>query len=247
MGIRKFKIEGPGFFKATDEAIKNKKVLAISYDYDKYGNILRIGYSLLSPGVKDTKENSIHWFNKSEITIIPTTDTNQEQLNAHLDIGFVHPKNNERHFMLGLPHTGEEQILLRCIFRNYQDDEVDFVIQAEIKETINKSIESKPIIRYDFSHGFFHRDMLYSDGSKRKIELENNTKEGAIRFSIQEIQSQLGTWLSELGYDKIESHILTNERVRDEFKKVEDIMISLLTNPYELEKLKQSKLSIYKY
>lgn len=45
----------------------------------------------------------------------------------------------------------------------------------------------QPIIRYDTAHGYFHKDILYPDGSKVKREITCFTLNDALTFAEQDI------------------------------------------------------------
>ena len=45
----------------------------------------------------------------------------------------------------------------------------------------------QPIIRYDTAHGYFHKDILYPDGSKVQRNIECFTLNDALTFAEQDI------------------------------------------------------------
>ena len=59
-----------------------------------------------------------------------------------------------------------------------------FVVQYEA------FIKSKwcPIVRYDTSHGFAHKDIIHPDGNKEKQPLYFQTFNAAFTFAIQDIK-----------------------------------------------------------
>lgn len=61
---------------------------------------------------------------------------------------------------------------------------IDFTVQYEtlIKETWF------PVVRYDSSHGFAHRDLINKDGKKRKTPLFITDKNEALTFAENDIK-----------------------------------------------------------
>jgi len=46
------------------------------------------------------------------------------------------------------------------------------------------------IVRYDTAHGFFHRDVLYPDGSQEKYSIEIDTLKTASLYAEQDIKDR---------------------------------------------------------
>jgi hypothetical protein len=61
---------------------------------------------------------------------------------------------------------------------------IDMVVQYE--SFINSSWHI--IIRYDCSHGFFHRDVIYPNGRKEKKSFDINSLEDALEFAEKDIR-----------------------------------------------------------
>jgi len=61
---------------------------------------------------------------------------------------------------------------------------IDFVVQYET--FINR--EWFPVVRYDNSHGFAHRDLLNTKGQKRKTPLFTTDKNDALTFAENDIK-----------------------------------------------------------
>ncbi|HEY1872654.1 MAG TPA: hypothetical protein VGG71_16450 [Chitinophagaceae bacterium] len=47
-----------------------------------------------------------------------------------------------------------------------------------------------PIVRYDCSHGFFHRDVLYPGGEKEKQTITIANLEDALNYAEQDIKDR---------------------------------------------------------
>lgn len=62
---------------------------------------------------------------------------------------------------------------------------VEFLVQMEL--LIND--QWRPVIRYDVSHGFAHRDVLHPDGSSTKTPLFVKDYNEALTFAEADIKS----------------------------------------------------------
>ncbi len=47
-----------------------------------------------------------------------------------------------------------------------------------------------PIVRYDCSHGFFHRDVIKPDGEKEKQAIPTTTLKDALNYAEQDIKDR---------------------------------------------------------
>lgn len=63
---------------------------------------------------------------------------------------------------------------------------LDVVVQYE--SFLND--EWTPIVRYDCSHGFFHRDVLYPNNKKEKQTIVITTLEDALNYAEQDIKDR---------------------------------------------------------
>ena len=63
---------------------------------------------------------------------------------------------------------------------------INMVVQYEAKFDKNWH----PIIRYDCSHGFFHRDVLYPKGKKEKYPLDIPDLKTALLYAEQDIKDR---------------------------------------------------------
>lgn len=46
------------------------------------------------------------------------------------------------------------------------------------------------IVRYDCSHGFFHKDVMYPDGSKEKTEMTFDSLKNASQYASQDLKDR---------------------------------------------------------
>lgn len=88
----------------------------------------------------------------------------------------------EKEHLKYLDKNGTER--LRLIIRIEKGKVIDIVVQYETQIKENW----KPIVRYDCAHGFFHRDIIFPDGSKEKKALAINDLETALSYAEQDIK-----------------------------------------------------------
>ncbi|MBM3403405.1 MAG: hypothetical protein FJY10_00745 [Bacteroidetes bacterium] len=75
---------------------------------------------------------------------------------------------------------------LRFRFNKDKGKIVDLVVQFEILY----EEKWKVVVRYDCSHGFFHRDIISPDGSKEKKVIEVPDLTYALLFARQDIEDR---------------------------------------------------------
>ncbi len=88
----------------------------------------------------------------------------------------------ELRFIVTLSEEKEDRI--RVTAQKEKGKILKFVVQYEA------IIKHKwcPIVRYDTSHGFAHKDIIYPDGKKEKQPLYFQTFNAALTFAIQDIK-----------------------------------------------------------
>lgn len=89
-----------------------------------------------------------------------------------------------KEFTKKLTPDGDER--LRVEIRVEKGKVTDVVIQYEtkIKERWH------PVVRYDCSHGFFHRDLLTPKGNKIKQPIPINNLDDALTYAEQDIKDR---------------------------------------------------------
>lgn len=89
-----------------------------------------------------------------------------------------------REFTKTISADGENRLRVRITTK--KGVVVDVVVQyeAKIKEKWN------PIVRYDCSHGFFHRDLLTPAGGVEKKIISINNLEDALTYAEQDIMDR---------------------------------------------------------
>ena len=236
----RYDIKGPGLVRAIQEAVSSNKDIAIVYDYDNTGRPLRVGYFFKDKGKQDISQPSITWFSPREIQIISVDTPVRDFKRAFLDVEFSHPKDNERHFILFLTLDKETRVILRNLFRIDNKSVTGFVIQIEIRCTAEGKEIWKPIVRYDHAHGFIHRDMIASDGSKTKYKLGTQDTKDAIILATEEIRENLNHWLNQLGYKILDKDVLSQPRLNKEIDKAKSKLLELHDNPEKIKTMQST-------
>src|ERR1035437_677680 len=80
----------------------------------------------------------------------------------------------------------DEYERLRIKIHSEKGKLIDIVIQYE--SLINN--KWKPIVRYDCSHGFFHRDVMKPNGEKEKQLISITTLKDALNYAEQDIKDR---------------------------------------------------------
>lgn len=231
----RYDIKGPGLVRAMQEAVSAKKDIALVCDRDNLGRPLRVGYFPKDKGTENLSQPIITWFDPSEIQITSVETPVRDFKLACLDAEFSHPKDNERHFLLLLTLDKETRVILRNIFRVEKNSVTGFVIQGEIRCTTDGKEKWQPFVRYDHAHGFIHRDMIASDGSKTKQELGTQDTKDAIALAIDEMRENLNLWLQQLGYKSLDTAVISQPRIIKEMDKVKSKLLELHDNPEKIK------------
>jgi hypothetical protein len=231
----RYDVKGPGLVRAMQEAVSANKDIALVCDRDNLGRPLRVGYFLKDKGTKNLSRPTITWFDPSEIQIASVETPVRDFELACLDIEFSHPKENERHFLLLLTLDKETRVILRNIFRVEKNSVTGFVIQGEIRSTADGKENWQPFVRYDHAHGFIHRDMIASNGSKTKHELGTQDTKEAIALAIDEMRENLFLWLQQLGYKPLDAAVISQPRIIQEMDKAKSKLIEFHDNPKKIK------------
>ena len=129
----------------------------------------------------DEDPPAVTWLSPEEVTISIGDTDEASAAAARLEIGFDHPKPHERHVLIDIPAGDTDKIVLRVFFRVQEHEVSTFVIQVEVKSTAAEyGSRSRPVVRYDCSHGFLHRDMIARDGTKTKVPLTGGDISSAV-------------------------------------------------------------------
>ena len=59
-----------------------------------------------------------------------------------------------------------------------------------------------PIVRYDSAHGFFHKDILYRDGTKEKRALNYVDLDSAFKYAVDDLRSNWESYLDRYNTQK---------------------------------------------
>ncbi len=237
-------ISGAGFVRAVQEAHAARKKLVVVTDRDQFGQIVRIGY-YLQPSATETPE--ITWFRDDEIEIREVPAAPQHFSDARLEVGFEHPKEQERHLLLNIPAGEDQTIILRVLFRMHDNGVAAFVIQAEVRGRISGKLEWKPVVRYDCAHGYIHRDLLAFDGTKFKEPIPVTDLATAVPLAMREIREHLAEWLVELGYDQPDARNLGDPSIGEELESAQQTLLRLLENPQSIEDVSSRSVMFQDY
>ncbi len=117
-------------------------------------------------------------------------------VNEEFVILYLYIIMNKKDFFIYLGEKGTERIRFR--FRTDKGEIIDLIIQFEIM------IRDKwySVVRYDCSHGFFHRDILSPDGTKEKKVIDVPDLKYALSFARQDIEDRW-EWYKEQYIKKI--------------------------------------------
>lgn len=89
-----------------------------------------------------------------------------------------------KEFLKIISPEGENRLRLRIVVEKRKV--VDIIVQYEAK------LEDKwyGIVRYDCSHGFFHRDVLHPNGDKDKYPIAITNLNDALLYAEQDIKDR---------------------------------------------------------
>jgi len=124
-----------------------------------------------------------------------------------------------------------EKIWLRNEFRLLGSNKIrDFVVQFEIVED-KKHLTP---IRYDFKHGYFHRDIINQDGKHiEKKEFNVSSLEEAAKIAIDDLMNNWKSLLKKGGYTDLESK--RRSLPGDTMRKAKEYLINLIQHPEKIE------------
>jgi hypothetical protein len=83
-----------------------------------------------------------------------------------------------------LDNNGEEKLVLKI--KTNRNGEIDMIVQYE--SYIGN--QWTPVVRYDCSNGFFHRDLLFPEGEKEKQIISISTLEESLNFAELDIKDR---------------------------------------------------------
>jgi hypothetical protein len=87
----------------------------------------------------------------------------------------------------------KEFVRIRCSFRRRGKPIEKFVVQLEIAQDDGTW---RPVVRYDNSHGYCHRDTIRADGSQEKTPVQGNANQ-TFSFAVEDLKSSWRTYLSQ--------------------------------------------------
>ena len=90
----------------------------------------------------------------------------------------------KKEFTKGLSPDGEDRLRVRINVEKGKVKDVVVQYESKIKE------EWYCVVRYDCSHGFFHRDMLNVKGEEIKQSIAINNLKDALTYAEQDIKDR---------------------------------------------------------
>jgi len=90
----------------------------------------------------------------------------------------------KKEFIKVISHSGDDRLRLKI--ETEKGKVVDMVVQYEAKF----SEVWHPIVRYDCSHGFLHRDVMFPGGKKEKHPLDIPDLKTALLYVEQDIKDR---------------------------------------------------------
>lgn len=105
----------------------------------------------------------------------------------------------EKSFLI-LP-LSEYRIRLRNIFKLKGHTQIsDFVVQLEAKIESGRWVE---VVRYDLVHGYFHRDLIYANGHRKKDRIMVQGLHEATLWAVEDLKQNMENHLRITGYNMI--------------------------------------------
>lgn len=89
-----------------------------------------------------------------------------------------------KEFTKELSLDGEDRLRIKIEIEKGTVKDVVAQYESKIKDTWH------PIVRYDCSHGFFHRDLLNSEGEKTKQIIQIQNLKDALTYAEQDIKDR---------------------------------------------------------
>jgi len=74
---------------------------------------------------------------------------------------------------------------------------VDFVVQLEVEAEPG---EWKAVVRYNYAHGFPHRDVVYANGTEEKETIHIKGLEKVVIYAIDDLKQKWEAYVRRLGY-----------------------------------------------
>ena len=91
---------------------------------------------------------------------------------------------NKKEFITYLDKNDAERLSVRLVIEKGELTDVVYQYESYI------SGEWHPIVRYDCSHGFFHRDVMKPNGDKEKSLIELDSLKSASKYAEQDLKDR---------------------------------------------------------
>ncbi|KPV64615.1 MAG: hypothetical protein AOA66_0048 [Candidatus Bathyarchaeota archaeon BA2] len=74
---------------------------------------------------------------------------------------------------------------------------VDFVVQLEVEA---KHGEWKAVVRYNYAHGFPHRDLIHANGTEEKETIPIKDLDKVVVYAINDLKQKWEVYVRRSGY-----------------------------------------------
>jgi len=250
MKPKSFSLKGAGQKKAIQEAVKAGKNIENVIEWDKSGNVLKVGYRLFEKGQPREKRDKIIWFEPGEVEIIyETHSSSRPSGTVELKVEYTPPQNGikkEREVLIMLQAEKLKIIRFRNIFRLQKNTIKSFVIQLEAKTSREFEPEKwNAVIRADCAHDSVHIDLIHINGDRHpRIPLENTNMKEAIENAMEEMKINYKKWFIELGYRTVYSTFFDEINIEDELETAKRYLLYLIEKPESIHNISSSFVQI---
>lgn len=142
-------------------------------------------------------------------------------------------KTKKKSFLILPP--AEDRIRLRSIFRIKGQYEIkDFVVQLEVEL---EPAQWKAVARYDLAHGYFHRDLIYKNGSRKKDKMSSKDLNEATTEAIEDLKQNLENHLKIAGFGDVADKLPPTGGVENDLEEAKQFLLHLVEHPEEIDKV----------
>lgn len=103
-------------------------------------------------------------------------------------------------------------------------------------EIKNDSESWKPLVRYDSAHGYFHRDLIHSDGAQEKDKIKPQICNNVIDYGIEDFKENFKVYMKKTGYSNL-SQNLSFRKLDEDLEKARKSLLKLVNNPKRVKKI----------
>jgi len=127
----------------------------------------------------------------------------------------------------------DDRIRLRNIFRIKGLKEIkDFMVQLEVEP---EPAQWKAVVRYDLAHGYFHRDLICKNGSKKKHKIQSQDLSNATIGAIEDLKQNLERYLKIAGFVDVAEKLPPTGGVEKDLEEAKQFLLHLVEHPEEID------------